>query len=84
MIDLITEAGKFQTYCRSLGWDFCFIGGLALQDVSSVVTRQGGGNLDWDYIMISLEPLVAVKEEPLILERLTSLRDTERRLNNSE
>lgn len=31
MIDLINEAHKFQTYCRSLSWDFCFIGGLALQ-----------------------------------------------------
>lgn len=31
MIDLITEAHKFQTYCQSLGWKFCFIGGLALQ-----------------------------------------------------
>ncbi|HET8782176.1 MAG TPA: nucleotidyl transferase AbiEii/AbiGii toxin family protein [Pyrinomonadaceae bacterium] len=184
MIDLIAEAHRFQTYCRSLGWDFCFIGGLALQhwgeprltrdidvtiltgfgseskftseilksynpripdadafaqkhrvllvrsssgidfdvslaalpfeeqmiqrgtdveylpgialricsaedlivlksfanraqdwqDVSSVVTRQGVQNLDWDYITSSLDPLVAVKEEPQILERLENLR----------
>jgi hypothetical protein len=183
MIDLITEAHKFQTYCRSLGWDFCFIGGLALQhwgeprltrdidvtiltgfgsedeftaailkryearipdaevfaqqrrvllvrssagidfdisfaalpfeeqmiqrgtdaeylpgielricsaedlivlkcfanraqdwqDVSSVVIRRGHRNLDWDYIMTSLEPLVTVKEEPQIMERLKNL-----------
>src|SRR5687768_9065278 len=31
MIDLITEAHKFQAYCESLKWEFCFIGGLALQ-----------------------------------------------------
>ena len=32
MIDLITEAHKFQSYCQSLKWEFCFIGGLALQN----------------------------------------------------
>ncbi|HEX2270731.1 MAG TPA: DUF6036 family nucleotidyltransferase [Pyrinomonadaceae bacterium] len=184
MIDLVTEARKFQTYCEGLGWEFCFIGGLALQhwgeprltrdidvailagfgfehefasailkayqprlpdaaafaqqhrvllvrtssgidfdvslaalpfeermiersrnveylpdvglricsaedlivlksfanrtqdwqDVSSVVTRQGAANLDWDYVLSSLEPLVALKEEPQILERLNKLR----------
>jgi hypothetical protein len=165
MIDLINEAHKFQTYCRSLSWDFCFIGGLAQQhwgeprltrdidvtlltgfdaaalaqqhrvllvrsssgidfdvslaalpfeeemirrskdaeylpgielricsaedlivlksfanrsqdwqDVSSVVTRQGSANLDWTQILSMLEPLVAVKEEPQILERLNNLR----------
>ena len=184
MIDLITEAQKFQTYCQSLGWDFCFIGGLALQhwgeprltrdidvtiltgfgsedefisavlttyeprildadvfakqhrvllirsssgidfdislaalpfeqqmiqrsrdaeylpgvelricspedlivmksfanrpqdwqDVSSILIRQGKENLDWEYIMSSLEPLVGLKEEPQILERLKNLR----------
>lgn len=184
MIDLITEAQKFQAYCEGLGWEFCFIGGLALQnwgeprltrdidvtilagfgtenefssaileayrprlpnaavfaqqhrvllvqtdagidfdvslgalpfeeqmirrstkveylpgvelricsaedlivlksfanraqdweDVSSVVTRQGASKLDWDYIISSLEPLVALKEEPQILERLEGLR----------
>jgi hypothetical protein len=187
MIDLIAEAHKFQGYCQSLRWEFCFIGGLALQhwgeprltrdidvtilagfgnenefvsailkayqprlhgaaafaqqhrvllvrsesgidfdislgalpfeeqmirrskvaeylpgielricsvedlivlksfanrtqdweDVSSVITRQGSANLDWDYILSSLEPLVAVKEEPQILERLNELRSGE-------
>jgi Nucleotidyl transferase AbiEii toxin, Type IV TA system len=184
MIDLINEAQRFQTYCQDLGWEFCFIGGLALQhwgeprltrdidvsiltgfgsegefisailktyqpripdaaafaqqyrvllvttssgidfdialaalpfeeemirrskdaeylpgvelrvcsaedlivlksfanrahdwqDVSSVVTRQGIGNLDWNYILLNLEPLVALKEEPQILEQLNNLR----------
>ncbi|HLM25123.1 MAG TPA: hypothetical protein VK274_08705, partial [Pyrinomonadaceae bacterium] len=31
MIDLITEAHSFQVLCEDLGWDFCFIGGLAVQ-----------------------------------------------------
>ncbi|HKR14458.1 MAG TPA: DUF6036 family nucleotidyltransferase [Pyrinomonadaceae bacterium] len=186
MIDLITEARAFQTYCEGLNWKFCFIGGLALQhwgeprltrdvdvailagfglelefasailqvykprlpdaaafaqqhrvllvktnsgidfdvslaalpfeermidrsrnveylpgvelricspedlivlksfanrtqdwqDVSSVITRQGVATLDWDYILSSLEPLVALKQEPQILERLSNLRST--------
>lgn len=184
MIDLISEAQKFQAFCEGLGWEFCFIGGLALQhwgeprltrdidvtilagfgtenqfsssileayqprlpdaaafaernrvllvrtdsgidfdvslgalpfeeemirrskkieylpgielrissaedlivlkcfanrtqdwqDVSSIVVRQGAANLDWDYTLSRLEPLVALKEEPQILERLNALR----------
>ena len=31
MIDLITEAHRFQTFCRNQKWEFCFIGGLAVQ-----------------------------------------------------
>ncbi len=31
MIDLITEAHRFQTFCRQNHWRFCFIGGLAVQ-----------------------------------------------------
>jgi hypothetical protein len=31
MIDLITEAHKFQGLCESRHWKFCFIGGLAVQ-----------------------------------------------------
>jgi hypothetical protein len=31
MIDLITEAQRFQALCDSLGSDFCFSGGLAVQ-----------------------------------------------------
>ena len=29
---------------------------------------------DWDYVLSSLEPLSALKEEPQILQRLTDLR----------
>jgi hypothetical protein len=31
MIDLITEAHRFQIFCESMNWEFCFIGGLAVQ-----------------------------------------------------
>lgn len=31
MNDLIQAAAELQTICQSQGWDFCFIGGLALQ-----------------------------------------------------
>jgi hypothetical protein len=30
MIDLLTAAASFQTFCESRGWPFCFIGGLAV------------------------------------------------------
>jgi hypothetical protein len=184
MIDLVTEAHQFQLLCQRMGWQFCFIGGLAVQhwgeprltrdvdvtvvtgfgaehdfvsaimksytarrtdaaefalkhrvllvqgssgigldislgalpfevqmitravkvefapgielricspedlmvlksfasrpqdwlDVTSVVVRQGSDNLDWHYILSNLEPLVALKEEPEILEKLAMLR----------
>ncbi len=185
MIDLITEAHHFQKFCEGLGWDFCFIGGLAVQhwgeprltrdidvsvltgfgdeaqftstilrayeprfpdakgfaqkhrvllvrtgsgidfdislaalpfeeqmirrsrmvaylsgielricsaedlivgkcfadrpqdwqDVRAILIRQGTANLDWHYVLSNLEPLVALKEEPQILQRLLNLRD---------
>jgi Nucleotidyltransferase of unknown function (DUF6036) len=31
MIDLVTEAHQFQSFCRQNGWQFCFIGGLPVQ-----------------------------------------------------
>jgi len=31
MIDLITEAHRFQSFCQHLEWRFCFIGGLPVQ-----------------------------------------------------
>jgi hypothetical protein len=31
MIDLLTAAAGFQSFCESRGWPFCFIGGLAVQ-----------------------------------------------------
>jgi hypothetical protein len=42
-------------------------------DVASVVIRQGSDNLDWNYIISNLRPLVALKEEPEIIDRLTAL-----------
>jgi hypothetical protein len=185
MIDLITEAHKFQALCLSLNWEFCFIGGIAVQhwgeprltrdvdasvltgfgpeedfisailktyqarlpdakefaqrhrvllvqtpsgidfdislaalpfeeemirrsrvveylpgielrvcsaedlivlksfadrpqdwqDVNSIIERQGNETLDWQYIITSLSPLVEVKEDPQILQKLKKLRD---------
>lgn len=46
-------------------------------DVASVVIRQGSENLDWDYIVSNLKPLVALKEEPEIIDRLATLRRTD-------
>jgi hypothetical protein len=184
MIDLVTEAHRFQLFCQRMGWQFCFIGGLPVQhwgeprltrdvdvtiltgfgaeqdfvsailksyqarrpdaaefalrhrvllvqassgisldislaalpfeermisraadaefvpgielrlcspedlivlksfasrvqdwmDVASVIVRQGSDNLDWEYIVTNLEPLVALKEEPEIMDRLATLR----------
>lgn len=44
------------------------------EDVSSIVERQGSENLNWDEVSANLSPLVELKEEPQILERLKSLR----------
>ena len=46
-------------------------------DVASVVVRQGSDKLDWDYIFSNLKPLVALKEEPEIIDRLAMLRQAE-------
>ncbi len=43
-------------------------------DIASVVVRQGSDNLDWDYIISNLKPLVALKGEPEIIDRLAALR----------
>jgi hypothetical protein len=43
-------------------------------DVASVIARQGSDNLDWEYIISNLTPLVALKEEGEIMDRLASLR----------
>jgi hypothetical protein len=47
------------------------------QDVASVIVRQGSDNLDWDYIVSNLKPLVVLKEEPEIMERLAGLKHSE-------
>lgn len=43
------------------------------QDVNSIVERQGKQNLDWIYIFASVAPLVELKDEPQIIERLKGL-----------
>ncbi len=42
-------------------------------DIEGIITRQGKG-IDWNYIDLHLRPLVELKEEPQILERLQKLR----------
>jgi len=44
-------------------------------DLEGILIRQGG-RLDWAYIEAQLRPLVELKEEPEILERLSQLRRT--------
>ena len=44
-------------------------------DVASVIARQGSDNLDWEYIISNLTPLVALKEEGEIVDRLAILRE---------
>jgi len=44
-------------------------------DLEGMVIRQAG-RLDWAYVESQLHPLVALKEEPEILERLAALRQT--------
>lgn len=44
-------------------------------DLEGIVIRQAG-RLDWAYVESQLHPLVALKEEPEILERLAALRRT--------
>jgi hypothetical protein len=43
-------------------------------DVASIVVRQGSDNLDWGYVVSNLKPLVDLKEEPEIIDRLAALR----------
>jgi hypothetical protein len=77
MIDLINEAHKFQGLCESLHWEFCFIGGIAVQhwgeprltrDVDVSVLTGFGAEAEFIFAVFEL------KEEPQILERLKSLR----------
>ncbi len=42
-------------------------------DVDGIIIRQGGA-IDWDYVQRQLAPLVELKEEPRILERLSQRR----------
>lgn len=42
-------------------------------DIERVIVRQTG-NLDWSYILDQLSPLVELKGEPKILERLKARR----------
>jgi hypothetical protein len=43
-------------------------------DIESVIQRQGN-RLDWSQILFELEPLVALKEQPEILDKLRNICD---------
>jgi hypothetical protein len=45
-------------------------------DVQRILTRQGVGNLDWDYITSYLTPLCQLKNAPEILTRLSDLKES--------
>ena len=89
MTDLVTEAHQFQILCQRIKLRICSpedlivlksFAGRALDwvDVASVIVRQGSDSLDWGYIISNLTPLVALKEEAEILDRLASLREAYR------
>ena len=65
MLEVYRAAADLQRRCQERAWRFCLIGGLAL-------IRQHG-RLDWAYVESQLQPLVELKDEPEILERLTRL-----------
>jgi len=50
-------------------------------DVKMTIVRQGGANLDWNYIFDYLKPLADAKEEPGIVDELSEIR---RRLSSFE
>lgn len=66
MIDLITEAHRFQALCQRSGWQFCFIGGLPVQhwgeprltrDVDATVLTGFGGEQSFvEEILKSYQP----------------------------
>lgn len=68
MIDLLQDAVEIQAFLDRQGWQFCFIGGIAVQRWSEArVTRdvdialltvviRHREHLDWDYIERNLGP----------------------------
>jgi hypothetical protein len=44
-------------------------------DLEGIMIRQGD-RLDWAYISMQLQPLVELKEEPEIIERLFQMRNS--------
>jgi hypothetical protein len=79
---IVRAAVQVQTVLDKQRWQYCFIGGLAVQkwgqarftqDVESVIAKQGR-KLDWDYIFAQLTPLAELKEDPEIVPKLKDLR----------
>jgi hypothetical protein len=46
-------------------------------DIRGIITRSAG-EIDWDTVLAELTPLVELKEEPKIIDRLLSLRTSGR------
>ena len=63
MNEVIQAAAQLQAICESHRWQYCFIGGLAVQ-------RCQTGLLDWNYIRCQLQPLAELKEAPEIMGEL--------------
>ena len=84
MIDLITEARRFQLFCRQMDWRFCFIGGLPVQhwgeprltrDVDVTVLAGFGGEQDFISSILDLyEPRRPDAEEFALRNRVLLVR----------
>ena len=66
MSPVIGAAADLQSYCQTQGWQFCFIGGIAVQRVMEVQE----GKLHIGHIFEELRPLAALKENDSIITRL--------------
>ncbi len=86
MIDLITEAHRFQALCRQMGWRFCFIGGLPVQhwgeprltrDVDVTVLTGFGAEQDFiTPILKSYQPRRSDAEEFALRNRVLLVRSS--------
>ena len=86
MNEVIQAAAELQSICQSQDWDFCFIGGLALQrwsepretvDVDLSLFAGFGEEhrfSDVHYIHEQLGPLPELNEAPEILDQLEARR----------
>ena len=67
MHELFQAARDLQSFFQDHGWEFCFIGGLA-------VWRWGKPRFTQDIdVYAHLNPLAELKEEPELVSRLRSL-----------
>lgn len=83
-IELITVAEELQSFLENENEEFAFEHLVIMKafasrdrdwiDIQGVLIRQHG-RLDWHYIQAQLTPLVELKEEPEILQRLETLHE---------